>query len=220
MLGDIVIIDEKDERIGKELAESFLPFLEKGTKTIVTIGGPSGSKKTERAITLQKNLKKWDYSSKILSQDDLYRIGPDYRNVWREIKGVEYVGKEEIDWNLVDIICNDFRMGFPVWMPRYDADSEHYEWANWPSKDVDVLIIEGIYSCFLAYLTGVIPDFSIYLNVTPEHTLAFRQLRKKENEQSTFRQQVVEKEYLESLKSRDFCNILVDFEGTIDILKK
>lgn len=217
MIGDTVIIEELDEVIGQKLTESFSPYLEKGVKKIITIGGPSGSKKTERALTLQKNLKKWGYLSKILSQDDLYRIGPGYRNTWREVKGVEFVGKEEIDWNLVDIICNDFRIDESVWMPRFDSNSEHYEWVNWPSENIEILIIEGIYSCFLQALTGIIPDFSIYLDVTPSQTLPYRQRRNKENEYSDFRQKVVEKEYLESLESREFCNVLVNFEGCIDI---
>lgn len=219
MVGDTIIINDKDRQFGKSVTEILLPKINKSQKRIITIGGPSGSHKTERAHTLRKELKKWGFTSKILSQDDIYRVGPVNRRIYRELHGLDVVGRYELDWNLVDVIVNDFRMGFPIWMPQYDADCQHYEWLNWNPVNVDFLIVEGIYACFLEPMTGIKPSFSIFLDLTPEQTLAFRRLRNKENEYDEFRQQIVKKEYEECLQSKEFCNIIVDFEGIIDYSK-
>lgn len=216
MIGDPILIDEHD----KSFAQRFLNYIRIDSSyphSIITIGGPSGSHKTEKAHALLRELNKSGFKVKVITQDDLYRISPLNRQSYREYHGIDCVGVDELDWNLVNCICQDYRMGFPVWMPRYDTCAEHFEWVNWASGDVDFLIIEGIYANFLKPRLDVTPRFSIFLNLTPEQTYQFRKIRAKENPDNAFRKAVVQKEYKICLESKKHAKFIVDFDNNIEI---
>ena len=78
------------------------------------------------------------------------------------------------------------------------------------SADIDVLIIEGLYSGYMKnYGYG---DYSIFLEGSPKQTLAFRKKRRKENPNNEFRCRVVQKEYNIVSQLKKYADLDIPFE--------
>ena len=220
MLNQKSIPNKIDIEIAKEITKIILLSAEKNCKKRIVIGGPMGARTKERSFALQTELFNWGYTSKLVSLDDLYRVGYKNRQAWRELYGIENVGRYEIDWNMVDIITQDFRMDFPVWMPRIDNKADSYEWVNWQSNMVDFLIVEGLYACFLKdAVHRIYIDMSIE-EIYKEYEKLSKNKNEKKNWRDDFNQKVLNKEYQEASASKDNANIFIDFIGETHKIKE
>ena len=71
--------------------------------------------------------------------------------------------------------------------------SDYNEETIYGVKDVNYIIVEGLYAGYLKKFK--MANYVIHLEGNPEQTLKFRKKRNKENENSEFRKQVVQREY-------------------------
>ena len=109
MIGDVLLISEKHTRAASQLKE--IIEKRKAEKPVIAIAGESGSGKSEVAHELRRLLKKDGYLVKILHGDNYYKTLPTERNAWRKKHGIESIGENEYDWELLNGNIEDFRNG-------------------------------------------------------------------------------------------------------------
>lgn len=201
MFGDYLIFDAQSTRnankIFKELDKKWL--IKK--KVLVTIGGISGTRKSETAYKLAEILINNGKQSHVISGDDYYKIPWDERPDDRKKTDCINVGSNEWDWKRIWWTLETFRN------PLYNT-IQFFQMSKFTTnimqcflekKECDFLILEGLYACDLR----IDADVRIHIgNTNPESTFKFRNKRKKENENSILRQKVVEIEckHVEQLK--------------------
>jgi len=209
MIGDKIIISKLDKKRAKKLVEKIIALSD---KSVIVIGGTSGSKKTELAICLQEELYNKNKKSLMISLDDYFVLHYVDRQRVRQLKGIKSVGIKEIDWSLIKKIIKNFKANKNnltlQQINKYTGDYDTIY--SYGIKQVNFLIIEGLYALYLKKLK--LADFGIHLSGTPQQTLKFRKKRKKEDENSEFRKQVVKKEYQEVNKLKKFANLILRWQ--------
>ena len=207
MISDRLIVEERHFRIAKSVKSA----VEK--EDIVLVYGTSGTGKSEVSDCLQGELFKKKLSSLVLSLDDFYLIHPTIRNFNRKKLGLESVGLIEIDWEYLTRICQDFKEKKPIYFRRVHKFADVVEHNTIDSDDIDILIIEGLYSGYMKnYGYG---DYSIYLEGSPAQTFDFREKRRKENPNDVFRSKVVTKEYNVISQLKKYADVLIPFEDNL-----
>jgi len=210
MIGDKIIITKNDIKRAKLVINDILNLKD---KSVITIGGGSGTKKTELANCIADLLLENNKHSLILSLDDYYKTHFLDRHRIRILKGLKIVGPQEIDWSLIKKIIKKFKNKNTnkLELQQVNKYTGGYDTVySYNIKCVNYLIIEGLYSLYLNFLK--IADYGIFLEGTPEQTLKFRKKRKKENENDNYRKLIVEKEYKEANKYKKFANVILKIE--------
>lgn len=165
---------------------------------------------TEVADCLQGELFAKNLSSFVLSLDDFYNTIPSLRNINRKKMGIETVGLQEIEWDYLERICEDFKSKRPIHFKRVHKFADIVEHNTIESEDVDVLIVEGLFSGYLKnYGYG---DYACFLEGSPAQTLEFRQKRRKENPDNEFRQKVVQKEFNIICQLKRYADKIIPFK--------
>lgn len=191
MFGDYLLFDSESRKNAKIILDS----LDKDLllrRSIISIGGISGSKKSETAYGLAELLISRGKTSHIISSDDYYKISWAYRNEKRK-KDLSVVGPNELDWVRLN-------WTFETWNNSQYASLRYYVMSKFhpglaectlDKRDCDILIFEGLYGCDERIPSQV----KVHLgDCSPESTYKFRNKRKKENETSVLRKQIVERE--------------------------
>jgi len=216
MIGDKIIIKpehkKKAEVLLKALKKKYkLKGFKKG-RLIVSIGGSSGASKTEVALILQENLwVKYKIRSKIIHIDDYYKILWQKRNEIRKKKGINSVGINEIEWHKLKRIIRIYKSyAKKNYCQRIHRWMDTMEYVIFNNRCCDLLIIEGLYGCYLKKLELV--DFAVHLDGTPKQTLEFRKERSKENPDDDFRKAIVEKEYKDVIKLKKYADLVINWE--------
>lgn len=204
MIGDKIIITSKDRLKARSLLKHMLQLPD---KSVITIGGGSGTKKTELAICLQEELLNHNRKSLLVSLDDYYKTHFRDRARIRQLKGLKIVGPQEIDWSLVKSIIRGFKNGETYLVlqqvNKYTGDYDLV--ISYGTKEVNYLIVEGLYANYLKKYR--LSDLAIHLEGTPDQTFKFRKRRGKEDENSKFRKLVVKKEYEEVQKLKKYSDL-------------
>jgi len=204
MIGDYVFITNQDKKRAKILLSkiTILP-----TKSVVTIGGGSGTKKSELEICIQEVLYKNNILSLGISLDDCYSLHFNFRNDERKTKGLKTIGTKEINWILVKTAIKNFKKGKKLSLQVINKYTNSFMLETVDSRGIQYLIVEGLYANYLKKFG--LSDYAIHLTGTPEQTLKFRKRRNKENEIDKFRKKVVQKEYQEVLKLKKYADIVL-----------
>lgn len=207
MKGDKVLINDLHH---KKALQAF-NFIQPSAKMIISIGGESGTGKTEVANVLRDLFFKINYRTKLISLDDYYITLPKEREKYRIDTDYKNVGLKEIDWKFVNSILAKFKRNqiSCIFSRRINKYTDSIEHVHWHTADVDILIVEGLYGCNLD-----IADIKIHLEGSVEETKTFRLLRGKEK-QCEYRNKVlnIESEVVKDLKSNS--NFIIDFNGCI-----
>jgi len=120
MLGDVLIITENH----KKAANGIMNYLDRieGEKTILAVGGESGSGKTEIAHEIARVLKSRATPAKVMHIDNYYLTSPAERTPWRQEHGIESIGYSEYDWDTINRNINEFHGDLDqVTMPCIDS---------------------------------------------------------------------------------------------------
>lgn len=185
MIGDVLLVEQKHERVARELAARINPHRE---RLVVAIGGESGSGKSEIAETLRQVLRNEEMRIKILHLDNYYIVPPSQRTAHRRKHGMDAVGLHEIDWDLLEENIDSFRQGRPTTIPFLDLYTDQEDKLVTDFKNIDLLIVEGLYA-------GNVPaDIRVFIDLTYHDTKLAQKKRKKEKVDK-FRFQVLEKEH-------------------------
>ncbi|UYP44261.1 Uridine kinase [Candidatus Lokiarchaeum ossiferum] len=200
MLGDVLLIEEKHKNVAHEIVQKYLKT--RREKLIITIGGESGSGKSEVAHMVGRYLKKEGILTKILHTDNYYRIPPNNRLEWRKKEGISAINFTEYDWDLIIKNILDFKSDKVGNLPCVDLINDRVDTLITDFSGISVLILEGLYSL---HFTG---DFNIYIDLTYHETKKAQSMRGKEI-YDDFRMKVLEREHKIVSKFRSEANYII-----------
>jgi len=204
MIGDPIIISQNDY----EKSEQVISAL--NDKNIILIGGGSGTKKSELAYGIQTGLLRKHKSSFVVSLDDYYVVHATIRDINRKKLGIDSVGIAELDWQSLNRIYEDFQNKCHIHFKRTHRFLDAIEHNTIDTSEIDYLIIEGLYSNY--FKKEYIDNISVFLEGTPQQTLSFRKIRKKEDEEDTFRKKVVRREFNICSQLKKYSDIILKYE--------
>ncbi len=207
MLGDILLIRDMHKAAAESIARRVLEEREnmpKNYKYIVAISGESGAGKSEVSHSLAQRLKKEHIRVKILHTDNYYKIPPLLRAEWRRTKGLDTVGINEYDWNLIHRNLQDFKEDRESMMPCIDIIPEQIDKLITDFKKIDLLVIDGLYAL---KADGI--DLRVFIDLTYLETKISQIIRGKEN-MDDFRTQVLEKEHQNVRALKTFADLIID----------
>ena len=207
MLGDILLIREIHSNAAEQIAKkvnSERSKKPKDYKFIVGLSGESGSGKSELAHSLGLRLKKEHIRVKVLHTDNYYKVAPLLRSEWRKAKGIESVGMNEYDWNLIHRNIQDFKEDRESMVPCIDIIPEQVDKLITDFKKIDLLILEGLYAI---KSDGV--DLRIFIELTNAETKPGGK-ETGTNEKSEFAKSVLEKEHLNIISLKPLSDIIIN----------
>lgn len=174
-------------------------------KFIITIAGEVSSGKSTLAYLLGRIFKMNGIRSKILDLSDFYKVPPLERRAYREKHGIESVGVDEYDWDKIENTIKSFKKGQTVKLPSVDLLTDKVDELTTNFKDVQVLIISGLYA---SYCKDV--NYKIFMELTYRETYEAQKYTGKEVMDS-FRNKILEKEHEAVQKQKNGADFYIDF---------
>lgn len=209
MQNDVFHIKENHVQAAEQVFEEIVEKIGKN-KFIITIAGEVSSGKTTLAYLLGRMLRMKGTKSKILDCVDFYKVPPLERRAYREKQGLDSVGVDEYDWEKIESTLKSFRKGDSVELPLVDLLTDEVDSIKTDFKNVQVLIISGLYA---SYCKDV--DFKIFMELTYRETYETQKYTGKEVMDS-FRQKILEKEHKAVQKQKNDADIYIDFNSFLD----
>lgn len=168
--GDVLRIGPSHRARATKLFEEILPSVKAGQKITISVGGPSGSGKSEIGALISRMFNKIGHSSLLVPCDNYPKLVPadndqNRKNIFNE-KGRDALSKylgseEEILFSRLEQIIKDFKSGEnKVNLRRIDMTSGTItDIVPEDITDISVLVFEGTWSC---KIPGV--DFPVFLD--------------------------------------------------------
>lgn len=210
MYDNIVNINKNHKKAAKSILEQIGEA--EINKYIVTISGEVAGGKASIARSLGIKLKKRGYKVKTIYLDNYYKIPPSERTEWRKSHGVENVGINELDWELVDKNIQDFLEGNKSVLPLVDLLNDNVDQLITDFSSINILIVCGLYAAKIEQA-----DLKVFVELTYRETRKEQEESEKE-ELDEFRMKVLEQEHkaVQSLKNKatyfiDFGNVMETF---------
>lgn len=209
MLNDIVTIEKKHTNAASTLFDRVMRDLK--TKYIVSISGEVGTGKCEIAHELGRKLIEAGISVKLLHMDNYYFVAPLERHEWRKQNGLEKIGYNEYNWDLINRNLDEFRMNRESVLPVVDLFTQKVDQLHTDFKGIEVLIIEGLYSIKINQ-----SDLRVFIELTYEDTWE-EQLHTHKEVLDDFRLEVLKQEHkaVQSLKKQ--ADFYIDFDTAGEI---
>ena len=204
MKGDKIFVGEEHRRAAAAVVNILMPRLMKNAaKLAISIGGESGSGKSELAVATADALTKSGIGSLIIQQDD-YFVYPPRTNDARRRKEIDRVGPSEVHLNLLDeqvrtIIDGAESIDKPLVVYQDDEiTQEHLQLSG-----VNVVIVEGTYTTLLKNVHS-----RVFIDRTYEQTRNDR-LRRNREAPDPFLEQVLRIEHAIIADHRKCADIIV-----------
>jgi len=208
MRGDKLVIEPHHRRAAEELAELLLPRVATAERPfVVSIGGESGSGKSELARALADAFDRRSLRSVILQQDD-YFVHPPKTNDLKRREEIAWVGPGEVRLDRLDEDLDALRSGADsICKPLVFYNEDRIDEEPLDTTGVRIAIVEGTYT---SLLTNV--DVRVFIERTFRETRDARALRAREA-QDEFLERVlrIEHETIATHRSRADVAIGPDF---------
>jgi len=207
MLGDILLINERHKSAAESIAQRVLEEKEKKPKMyryIVAISGESGAGKSEVSHSIALYLKQEQIRVKVLHTDNYYKVPPLLRNEWRKNQGIDTVGMNEYDWDLINRNIQDFKEERESMMPCIDIIPEQVDKLISDFKKIDLLVIDGLYA-----LKADNIDLRVFIDLTYHETKMTQIIRGKEKV-NDFRMKVLEREHQNVRSLKPIADLIID----------
>ena len=151
MIGDILRIRDEHRKAARGALELLLPrILSSEGKFALSIGGESGSGKSEIAAVLAEDLQVRGLTSVIFQQDDYFELPPK-SNDERRRRDLRFVGPSEVRLELLDRNIREALAGeSAIVKPLVHYKENHITEESLPVGDARVLIAEGTYTTLLS----------------------------------------------------------------------
>lgn len=141
-------------------------------RLIIGVAGESGSGKSVTALCLARELEAAGFTTRVLHQDDYFRLPPRTNHEHR-VQDLANVGPHEVNLDLLRRHLAAFRAAAPdVVAPVVDYPANTFLTQRLDFSPVEVLIVEGTY-----VLTLPDVDIRVFLEATHEATRGRRQAR-------------------------------------------
>ena len=206
MLEDVLLIEDKHRQAAKRIFELRSDSVGE-KKYIFSIGGESGSGKSEVANLLGKEFKREGIPAKIIHTDNYFKIHPKQRTEWRQEHGIESIGYNEYDWDMINQTIRAFKENDVITIPCIDLIPNEVDKLTTDFNGIQILILDGVYSVKAEANTRV------FIDLTYHDTKMAQVLRGKEpvNE---WRTSVLEQEHQAVQSLRPLANLIIskDYE--------
>jgi uridine kinase len=209
MLNDILLLNKKHEFAARTVLEKVMA--EKSDKYIITISGEVETGKCEVAHMLGKLLKKEGVRVKLLHMDNYYKIPPLERTEWRKRHGLESVGYDEYDWDVVNRTLAGFKEGKLTTLPCVDLFTGQIDQLTTNFAGIEVLIIEGLYSVKIEEA-----NLKVFIEQTYRDTIE-EQIASGKEELDEFRMQILEREHQVVQSLKPLADFYLDFDTASEI---
>ncbi len=190
--------------MGRELLDYVLPGIEgRQGLFVVSIGGESGSGKSELAEVLHRELKARGIGAAILQQDDYFVYPPRTNDALRR-QDLERVGMEEVRLLLLNRHVLQAKSGARYLrkpLVLYDEDRIIEHTLDLP--EIGVLIVEGTYTTILEHV-----DLKVFIERNYHDTREDRGARAREP-QDAYLEQILAMEHAIISAHRSWADILV-----------
>ncbi len=210
MRGDKIRVEDKHRRAAIEIVRIILPsIMTNSGRYAVSIGGESGSGKSELAVATAEVLHKHRIGSLILQQDD-YFVYPPHTNDARRREDINHVGPAEVRLDLLDDHVNAIINGTKaIEKPLVVYRENRIVTETLPVDGVDVVIAEGTYVTLLENVHS-----RIFIDQTYQQTRNTR-LKRNREPYDPFIERVLEIEHNIISFQRDCADIIVTASFTI-----
>ena len=209
MQNDVFNIKKHHIRAAEEIHGELSEKIGKG-KFIISIAGEVSSGKSTLAYLLGRKLKMEGIKTKILDLSDFYSVPPIERRAYREKNGIESVGVEEYNWEKIESTIVKFKIGQKETLPLVDLLTDQVDEITTNFKDVQVLIISGLYAFYCKHV-----DYKIFMELTYRETYEAQEYTGKEVMDS-FRRKILETEHIAVRKQKNDADVYIDFNSYLD----
>jgi len=209
MLNDIITIKEHHVQAAELVFNDITANIDK-KKYIIAIAGEVSSGKTTLAYLLGRMFKIKGIRSKNIDLVDFYKIPPLERRAWREKHGINEVGVDEYNWDLIEQTIQSFLNGEKMTMPQVDLHTDLVDEVTTNFKDIEVLIISGLYAFHCKHI-----DYKIFMELTYRETYENQKYTGKEVMDS-FRNKILEKEHEAVQSHKTNANYYIDFNSFLN----
>jgi uridine kinase len=208
--GDIIIVEEHHYRAARKIVDKILPEIQaKRGRYTMTVGGESGSGKSETAQAIAETLQEKGVNCGIYQQDDYFVYPPKTNDATRR-KDIKWVGPQEVYLDLLDehlkaALDGKARVRKPLVI--YDQDRITEETMN--LEGLKVVVAEGTYTTLLNNV-----DKKIFIARTRLETMAARKKRGREA-MDPFIESVLEIEHEIISAHKEMADIIIsrDYEA-------
>ena len=107
MLEDVLLITEKHHKAAEQILQRLQPL--NSNKTAIAICGESGAGKSELAHVLGRKIRQNGKLAKVMHIDNYYNIAPQEKTEWRKKHGVDKIGLDEYNWELINQNIREFK---------------------------------------------------------------------------------------------------------------
>jgi len=211
MRGDKLIIEPHHREAATNLASLLERRLsDRGdAPLIVSIGGESGSGKSELAAALADELRARGVSALVIQQDD-YFIHPPKTNARKRREGIDWVGPQEVRLDLFDADLKALMDGAEaIVKPLVFYDEDRIGEERLSTEGARVVIAEGTYTFLLRSV-----DVRVFIDRTFRETRGARTARAREA-QDAFLDRVLEIEHGIISRHRDHADILIEADYSV-----
>lgn len=204
MKGDKIFVGEEHRRAAETIVNILLPSLRQHDgKVAISIGGESGSGKSELAVATADALTKRKIASVIIQQDD-YFVYPPRTNDARRRREIHRVGPSEVRLDLLDEHIRAIIDGAEsIDKPLVVYEDNEITRERLLLNGVNVVIVEGTYTTLLANVHA-----RIFIDRTYEQTRDTR-LRRNREAPDPFLEQVLKIEHAIIADHRKCADIIV-----------
>jgi uridine kinase len=177
MRGDKILVQERHRKAANDLAQGLFPLLRKiDGSYAISIGGESGSGKSELAVALAESLGEDGIGTTIIQQDD-YFVYPPKTNDTRRRQDINRVGLAEVRLDLLDEHVRSILNGArTIEKPLVVYQDDRITQETLLLDGVDVVIIEGTYTTLLKNVHS-----RVFIDRTYEQTSSARLKRNRES---------------------------------------
>jgi uridine kinase len=216
MRGDRILVERHHRNAAQIIVDKLLTEITcSERKYIITVGGESGSGKSEVAAAIADALKERGILTAILQQDDYFVYPPKTNDLTRR-KDINWVGPKEVRLDLLDTNLMDIREGrdkINKPLVIYDEDRIDSETINF--DPVRVVVAEGTYTSMLKNA-----DIRVFIDRDFNDTKAHRVKRvRDDSELDEFVERVlkIEHEIISSHKAR--ANFIIKRDYDVEFIK-
>lgn len=205
MRGDILIIDKHHTQAAEEILNIMLPvILSKEGKFLFTVGGESGSGKSEISYALENLLEINGIPGLIIQQDD-YFVHPPKSNEQIRHKNIGWVGTGEIKLDLLNENIREIIAGKPeIRKPLVIFAEDRIISEKISLTSYKVVIIDGTYTTLLENI-----DCRVFIDRNREDTREDR-LKRNREQQSDYMEKILEIEHNIISRHKALANIIVN----------
>ncbi|MDY0201407.1 MAG: hypothetical protein WC951_03020 [Bacteroidales bacterium] len=210
MIGDILLINDLHKAAAEQILTHIVRLrgekleVDPDYKFVIAISGESGAGKSELSHSLGLLLKTQNLRVKVIHADNYYEIPPLLRKEWRLSKGLNVIGPNEYDWDLLNKNIWEFKEDMIARLPCIDIIPEQVDELITDFQKINVLIVDGLYAVMAKHI-----DLKIFIDLTYKETKMMQLMRGKE-EVDEFRTKILEREHMGVLSLRPLADLIVD----------